>query len=65
MLRICYHINKIRPTHTYMASDPQHTPPVIYSRDERSRLVFMAEARIAGGTRLLPGQPVTVSMGDE
>lgn len=52
-------------TITYMASDPQHTPPIIYSRDERSRLVFMAEARIEGAVGLLPGQPVTVSVGHE
>ncbi len=52
-------------TITYMASDPQHTPPIIYSRDERARLVFMAEARIEGATDLLPGQPVTVSVSNE
>jgi HlyD family secretion protein len=46
-------------TLTYLASDPQNTPPIIYSRDERSRLVFMAEARLDGGT-IHPGQPVTV-----
>jgi HlyD family secretion protein len=46
-------------TLTYLASDPQNTPPIIYSRDERSRLVFMAEARLDGGA-IHPGQPVTV-----
>lgn len=55
----------ITATVTYMASDPQHTPPIIYSRDERSRLVFMAEALIDGDAQLLPGQPVTVSIEDE
>jgi len=45
---------------SYFASDPQFTPPVIYSRDERMRLSFLAEAilREAGGLR--PGQPVTI-----
>lgn len=43
-----------------MASDPQYTPPMIYSREERARLVFRAEAKITGGTRLLPGQPVAL-----
>lgn len=52
----------IMATISFMASDPQHTPPVIYSRDERARLVFMAEARIEAGTNLLPGQPVSVSV---
>ena len=45
---------------TRMASDPQYTPPLIYSRDERRRMVFRAEARLDRGTGLLPGQPVTL-----
>jgi len=52
----------IKAQMTYMASDPQHTPPIIYSRDERTRLVFMAEAQILGAARLLPGQPVTLTV---
>src|SRR5262249_22232193 len=28
----------------FFASDPEFTPPIIYSRDERSRLVFLTEA---------------------
>ena len=47
-------------TVTRMASEPQHTPPIIYSRDERSRLVFRAEASIEGAGTLLPGQPVSL-----
>ncbi|MHB1109528.1 MAG: HlyD family secretion protein [Devosia sp.] len=45
---------------SYFASDPQFTPPIIYSRDERTRLSFLAEAVLdeAGGLR--PGQPVTI-----
>lgn len=43
-----------------MTSDPQYTPPIIYSRDERSRLVFMAEAVLDENATLLPGQPVTL-----
>jgi HlyD family secretion protein len=45
---------------SYFASDPQFTPPVIYSREERIRLTFLAEATLENGTGLLPGQPVTV-----
>ena len=39
-----------------------HAPKkiIIYSRDERHRMVFRAEARLAAGTGLLPGQPVTL-----
>jgi HlyD family secretion protein len=47
---------------SFMASEPQHTPPIIFSREERGRLVFMAEARIAQGAGLLPGQPITLSV---
>lgn len=50
----------LRATLTFLASDPQTTPPIIYSRDERSRLVFMAEAQLEEPGKLLPGQPVTV-----
>lgn len=46
-------------TMSFFASDPQFTPPVIYSRDERERLTFLAEATLTGAT-LPPGQPVTV-----
>ena len=45
---------------SHMASDPQYTPPILYSRDQRSRLVFRAEATLTGGNSLLPGQPVTL-----
>jgi HlyD family secretion protein len=47
-------------TITKMASDPQYTPPMIYSRDERARLVFRAEAKLDGKLALLPGQPVSL-----
>jgi HlyD family secretion protein len=48
-------------TVSYFGSDPQFTPPVIYSRDERSRLTFLAEATLTDGALLHPGQPVTVA----
>ncbi|GGD46505.1 HlyD family secretion protein [Sinisalibacter lacisalsi] len=51
----------ITATITRMAAEPQFTPPIIYSRDERARLVFRAEARLPRGTGLLPGQPVTLA----
>ncbi|MGP3697247.1 HlyD family secretion protein [Rhodobacter sp. NSM] len=47
-------------TVTTLATDPQYTPPILYSRDERARLVFRAEAEIAAGSGILPGQPLTV-----
>ncbi len=44
------------------ASDPQFTPPIIYSRDERSRLSFLVEAQLKAGANPLPGQPVSVTV---
>ena len=46
----------------FIAAQPEYTPPVIYSNSQRSRLVFMVEARPAPahGLRLKPGQPVDV-----
>jgi HlyD family secretion protein len=49
-------------TITYFASDPQFTPPIIYSRDERNRLVFLTEAVMNGESGVLPGQPVSVGL---
>jgi HlyD family secretion protein len=43
-----------------VASEPQYTPPILYSRDERGRLVFRVEAVVEGATDLQPGQPVTL-----
>jgi HlyD family secretion protein len=47
---------------TFLASDPQYTSPIIYSREERSQLVFLAEATLSNPGNILPGQPVTVSL---
>ncbi|HWV21755.1 MAG TPA: HlyD family efflux transporter periplasmic adaptor subunit [Devosia sp.] len=44
----------------HIASEPQTTPPVIYSTEERSRLVYLVEARLDEAAKLQPGQPVTV-----
>ena len=47
---------------TYIAPQAEYTPPVIYSRESRSKLVFLVEARPApqDAPRLHPGQPVDV-----
>ncbi len=44
----------------HFASDPQFTPPIIYSRDERSRLVFLTEAVMDEENAVRPGQPVSI-----
>ena len=51
----------LHATLTQLASDPQFTAPIIYSRDERGRLVYLAEATLDFPGGLLPGQPVTVT----
>jgi HlyD family secretion protein len=47
---------------THIATRPEYTPPVIYSNSQRSKLVFMAEAKPApeDAARLRPGQPLDV-----
>lgn len=46
---------------SHFASDPQFTPPIIYSRDERNRLVFETEAVLADQNGIRPGQPVSIA----
>ena len=47
---------------SFIATQAEYTPPVIYSRDSRSKLVYRVEARLAApdATQLQPGQPVDV-----
>lgn len=44
----------------HFAGDPQFTPPIIYSRDERQRLVFLTEATLDEASAIRPGQPVSI-----
>ena len=54
----------IAATLTYVSTEAEFTPPVIYSNETRSKLVFMAEARPGpeNAPRLHPGQPVSVRL---
>lgn len=48
-------------TVSYVAPEPEFTPPVIYSIETRQKLVYLVEARPpAGDDRLRPGQIVDV-----
>ncbi len=47
---------------SYIASEPQFTPPVIYSREEREKFVFLIEARIDPGAAVRSGLPVSVEI---
>ena len=44
----------------YVSPRPEFTPPIIFSRDSRDRLVFMVEAYPARPQNLQPGLPVDV-----
>lgn len=50
---------------SYLSPSPEYTPPVLYNRANRSKLVFMVEAVFAPGVATAdfhPGQPVDVSL---
>jgi HlyD family secretion protein len=48
---------------SFVAPQAEYTPPVIYSKESRAKLVFLVEAkpRMDDAVRLHPGQPVDVS----
>lgn len=46
----------------YVANNAEFTPPVIYSKENRAKLVYMVEAWPAPGRNLRPGQPVDVRL---
>ena len=47
---------------TYISPEAEYTPPIIYSNETRSKLVFMVEARPLDGANLHPGQPLEVAL---
>jgi HlyD family secretion protein len=52
----------IPATVTYISTEAEYTPPVIYSNESRAKLVFLIEAHpsAADAPELHPGQPVAV-----
>ena len=54
-------------TISFIADRAEFTPPVLYSRENRAKLVFLVEARPAPdvAARLNPGQPVDVTLPPE
>jgi HlyD family secretion protein len=53
----------LRAAVSYVAPQAEYTPPLIYSRETRSKLVYLVEARFApGAPTLKPGQPVEVKL---
>lgn len=61
-VRLRFDGGELAATISYIAPQAEYTPPVIYSRDSRSKLVFLVEARPApaDAARLKPGQPLEV-----
>ena len=45
---------------SFVAREPQFTPPVIYSLEQREKLVFLVEARLEAPGPIRPGMPVDV-----
>jgi HlyD family secretion protein len=56
--------SEVTATITFVSSEAEYTPPVIYSNETRSKLVYMIEAHPAPGdaARLHPGQPLAVRL---
>jgi HlyD family secretion protein len=54
----------IAATVSFVSPNSEFTPPVIYSKESRAKLVFMIEARpsAADAVKLKPGQPVDVAL---
>ena len=52
----------IAATVSYISSQAEYTPPVLYTREQRGKLLFLVEARpsLADAARLRPGQPIDV-----
>lgn len=54
----------IEATISFISDHAEFTPPVIYSKENRAKLVFLVEAKPApdAAARLNPGQPVDVTL---
>jgi HlyD family secretion protein len=58
----CDRCTPVAATISFVSKDAEYTPPVIFSEQERAKLVFRAEARPQDGTRLPVGLPVSVRL---
>jgi len=47
---------------SYVSTQAEYAPPLLYSKESRAKLVFLAEARPDAATALRPGQPVDVKL---
>jgi HlyD family secretion protein len=62
---ICDGCQPITARISFIARAAEYTPPVIYSLEERNKLVFMVEARTDTPGNLRVGQPVSVALADK
>ncbi|SFO44213.1 HlyD family secretion protein [Cohaesibacter marisflavi] len=51
-------------TVSYISDGPEFTPPVIYSLENRQKLVYLIEAKASEGSKLNPGQIVSAWLTD-
>jgi HlyD family secretion protein len=52
----------IPATISFIGATAEYTAPLIYSKENRTTLVFMIEARLTAGALLHPGQPLEVRL---
>jgi len=52
----------LRAKLSYVSTQAEYAPPLLYSKESRAKLVFLAEARPEGAVSLRPGQPVDVKL---
>ena len=52
----------VRAKLSYVSTQAEYAPPLLYSRESRAKLVFLAEARPDAASKLRPGQPVDVKL---
>lgn len=57
---LCDNCQPLSGVVTYQASEAEFTPPVIYSRENRAKLVYLVEAKPVSTAQLRPGQPIDV-----
>jgi len=56
----CDACTPVEATVTFISSQQEYTPPVIFSVGSREKLVFKVEARVPQGLPIHPGQPIEV-----
>jgi HlyD family secretion protein len=56
----CDGCRPMEATITFISSEEEYTPPVIFSVGNREKLVYKVEARAKGGLPIHPGQPADV-----